>query len=137
MATTVPGKQNKNSNILHLNSITSVISLNCCFLSSPALTTTSEITSTLESRKEKSTGGLIPVVVPLVIIGVAFMAVLMGLFIYRRRYTHRVAQLTPMHPAGWIYCFIIYTAVKCSVITASCSLVFDQVFSWILLVMRR
>lgn len=95
----------QNSNILHLNSIAldkcGVLIAEVCLLSSPVLTTTSEII--FEPRKERSTGGVIAVVVAAVIIGIAIMAALIGLFIYRRRNTHRVTQLTRMHPAGLIY----------------------------------
>ncbi|XP_039663225.1 uncharacterized protein LOC120563155 [Perca fluviatilis] len=63
----------------------------------PALTTSEEIIS--ETRKEGSNGAVIAVVASIVI-GIVIMAALIGLFIYRRRNTHRITQQTQRHPAG-------------------------------------
>ncbi|XP_074510068.1 uncharacterized protein LOC141779223 [Sebastes fasciatus] len=79
VATTVPGRQQK--------------------LSTPGLTTSEII---WEPKKEGSSGKYIAVAVALasVIIGIAIVAALIGLFIYRRRNTQRVTQQTQRHTEG-------------------------------------
>ncbi|XP_031708343.1 uncharacterized protein LOC116386358 isoform X1 [Anarrhichthys ocellatus] len=60
--------------------------------------TTSEII--LETKMEGSSRAFIAVLVASVIVGIAIMAALIGLFIYRRRNTRRVTQQTQRHTPG-------------------------------------
>ncbi|XP_049440528.1 uncharacterized protein LOC125893710 isoform X1 [Epinephelus fuscoguttatus] len=70
-----------------------------CFLSSLALTTLTNTEIISEPEKEESSGAFIAVVAS-VIIGIAIMAALIGLFIYRRCNTPRVPQQTLSYPGG-------------------------------------
>lgn len=67
-------------------------------LFSSALTTSEIIRVT---SKEGSSGALIAVVASVIAV-IAIIAALIGLFIYRRCGTRRVAQQTQRHPAGLI-----------------------------------
>ncbi|XP_068592453.1 uncharacterized protein [Cebidichthys violaceus] len=60
--------------------------------------TTSEII--LETKMEGSSGAYIAVLVASVIVGIAIMAALIGLFIYHSHNTRRVTQLTQRHRPG-------------------------------------
>ncbi|KAM6936710.1 uncharacterized protein PEZ65_006769 [Lycodopsis pacificus] len=64
----------------------------------PGLTTSETI---LETKMEGSSGrAFVAVLVASVIVGIAIMAALMGLLIYRRRNTRRVTQQTQRHTPG-------------------------------------
>ncbi|XP_033496258.2 uncharacterized protein LOC117265719 isoform X4 [Epinephelus lanceolatus] len=65
----------------------------------PALTTLTSTEIISEPEKEESSGAFIAVVAS-VIIGIAIMAALIGLFIYRRCNTPRVPQQTLSYPGG-------------------------------------
>ncbi|XP_049440531.1 uncharacterized protein LOC125893710 isoform X4 [Epinephelus fuscoguttatus] len=65
----------------------------------PALTTLTNTEIISEPEKEESSGAFIAVVAS-VIIGIAIMAALIGLFIYRRCNTPRVPQQTLSYPGG-------------------------------------
>ncbi|XP_029308256.1 uncharacterized protein LOC115021758 isoform X2 [Cottoperca gobio] len=65
-------------------------------------TTAQEMTTSeniLKGKKEGSSGSFMVVVVTSVLVGIAIMAALIGVFIYRRRNTQRVIQQTLRHPA--------------------------------------
>lgn len=57
--------------------------------------------NTLETRNEGSRGAFVAVVATVVIV-IAIIAAWIGMFIYRRRNTQRVAQQAQRHPAGLI-----------------------------------
>lgn len=83
-----------------------------CLLS-PSAMTASE--NTLETGNEGSSGAFIAVVASVVIV-IAIIAALIGLFIYHRRNTQRVAQQAQRHPAGLICpetIFKRFTAMPC------------------------